>query len=73
MSRNKPRHNLNKKQNSYGGDGQCSYYDGTTSSGSIICEAGMNHPTCNGNRHNCVKEKYKLLASVPLDNRWKIK
>jgi hypothetical protein len=70
MGQGRPRHNPDKKQNNYGK--WCSYHE-EDSKGNQSCEAGILSPTCNGNRHNCVKEKYKLLASIAPNKRWKIK
>ena len=57
MSKGKPRHNPDKKQNKYGD--WCSVCDGLT------CHAGteQDFKTCRGNRHNCIKTFYKRLAS----------
>lgn len=63
MGKGKPRHNPEKQQNKWSGDERCAYFDGYTPSGSIICEGGVQLPKCNGNRHNCIKEKYRLLAA----------
>ena len=58
----KPRHNPNKRQNRYGNF--CPYYEETrTGSGFYTCEVGVGDvEICKGNRHNCVKVKYKKLA-----------
>jgi hypothetical protein len=70
MGKNKPRRNPDKKQNNYGSDHQCSYFDGYLSDGkTAICEAGVRGAKCEGNRHNCVEQKYRLLASVEPERR----
>lgn len=61
MGKNKPRHNPNKQQNQYGD--WCPYADEIK--GKIYCEGGGTYEdtlTCKGNRHNCVKVKYKKFA-----------
>lgn len=60
MSKGKPRHNPNKKQNKMGG--YCSYYEEHL--GSACCENSFiaDVSICKGNPHNCVKIKYKKLA-----------
>lgn len=57
MGKGKPRHKPDKEQNKWGGDNTCSYYERPR-----VCEAGENAHVCNGNRHNCIKEKYLRLA-----------
>jgi hypothetical protein len=55
MGKGKPRHNPKKKQNQMGS--YCSYFEREG-----VCEAGHNAYVCNGNPHNCIKEKYLALA-----------
>jgi len=57
----KPRHDLNKPQNQMGS--RCSYYESVN--GSPCCENSFvaDVSICKGNPHNCVKVKYKRLAS----------
>lgn len=57
----KPRHNPDKLQNKYGSKCQYAEDDGK---GQISCENSFIADTsiCKGNRHNCVKIKYKKLA-----------
>ena len=70
MGKNKPRHNLDKKQNKYGN--KCWLYDDSSNT----CEhyqADCN--ICKGNPHNCVKVKYHKLAITknekPISSRYK--
>jgi hypothetical protein len=60
MGKYKPRHNPDKEQNKYGGI--CEYYEGTwchNHNRNMIGDVNV----CKGNRHNCVKCKYRDLAS----------
>lgn len=57
---NKPRHNPDKAQNNYGS--VCAYYE-EHANGMALCECNYGDiKVCKGNRHNCVKVKYKKLA-----------
>jgi len=60
MTKDKQRHNPDKPQNNYGS--WCSYYE-EYSNGSVGCERGLDVSVCKGNPHNCIKIKYKELAS----------
>jgi hypothetical protein len=52
----KPRHNPEKPQNKWGK--HCPYGDGT-------CEMMVGDlSVCKGDRHNCVKQKYRRLARI---------
>jgi hypothetical protein len=60
MGKDKPRHNPDKPQNRYGD--WCSYAE-EHNDGSIHCECSYGDALiCKGNRHNCIKVKYKKLA-----------
>ena len=66
MSKGKPRHNPDKKQNKYGGF--CSYYE-VYPNGTACCEVLYGDAKiCKGNPHNCVKCKYKKLAICDTKN-----
>lgn len=66
MSKGKPRHNPYKKQNNYGSI--CPYYE-TYDNGTSSCEALIGDTSiCKGNRHNCIKVKYKKLAICSTKN-----
>lgn len=79
MGKNKPRINVLKSQNNFGGEGSCANYDKKLN----IChnEYGYNDGgisetimwqkrdkdgilVCKGNRHQCYKQKLKWLASL---------
>ena len=69
MTKRKPRHNPNKKQNKYGGDGECPYWHGPPF---LCCERGRPWmQNCKGNQHYCYKTKLKFLASLPPRQRIK--
>lgn len=59
MSKGKPRHNPDKRQNKLGA--YCSYYEG--SNRNFCCERGWDVSKCKGNPHNCKKVEYQILAS----------
>jgi hypothetical protein len=59
MSKCKPRHNPDKRQNRMGR--WCSYCDEVN--GQLFCEQGKDANICKGNPHNCVKVLYKIAAS----------
>jgi hypothetical protein len=72
MGKFKPRHNPNKPQNTMGGDYDCKYYD-LHSDGHEFCHDHWNtwwktdennKLICKGNHHNCLKQRYKYLASL---------
>ena len=62
MGKGKPRHNPDKPQNNY--PTRCPYYD--SCNGVVYCEGGYTGAAkvCKGNRHNCIKTKYHLVASL---------
>lgn len=60
MGKGKPRHNPDKKQNNYGS--WCQYAE--LVGDKICCEGSYIYvDKCNSNPHNCIKNKYKNLAS----------
>lgn len=61
MSKNKPRHNPDKRQNRMGD--LCQYYEEYVS-GHAACEGNIGDvKVCQGNPHNCVKTLYRRTAS----------
>ena len=63
MGKGKPRHNPEKPQNNYGGDGQCIWCDEVN--GRLECEFLCSFDViniCRGNRHNCCKVTYHQWA-----------
>lgn len=61
MGKNKPRHNPDKPQNQHGN--WCQYAE-QSQSGEIYCECGYGQgAVCKGNRHNCIKVKYRQAAT----------
>lgn len=61
MSKNKPRHDPDKKQNKMGNF--CQYYE-EYSDANVACEGLIGDAkVCQGNPHNCVKTFYKRAAS----------
>lgn len=61
MSKNKPRHDPDKKQNKMGNF--CQYYE-EYSNANVACEGLIGDAkVCQGNPHNCVKTFYKRAAS----------
>lgn len=70
MAKGKPRHNPDKPQNIYGR--WCPYYE-EYSNGTASCECGHgNMEVCKGNKHNCIKIKYKNLACRSDEKKLKI-
>lgn len=60
MATGKAKHDPNKQQNRYGAE--CPYYEEYPTN-PPSCEGGYGDiKVCKGNRHNCVKVKYKKLA-----------
>ena len=60
MGKGKLRCNPDKKQNGYGN--WCQYAE--ISNNKLICEMGYGDTSiCKGNMHNCIKVKYRKLAS----------
>lgn len=61
MGKNKPRHNLDKKQNGMGNF--CQYYE-EYASGHVWCEGLVGDAkVCKGNPHNCIRTFYRRAAS----------
>lgn len=60
MKKRKPRKNPEKFQNKLGNI--CDYVE-KDENGNERCELGNNINICKGNRHNCCKVKYTILAS----------
>lgn len=56
IRKNKPRHNIYKRQNRMGNI--CGYTFGEP----LRCMYGDNIKICKGNPHNCIKVKYKKEA-----------
>lgn len=60
MGKGKPRHNVDKQQNNYGK--WCPYYE-EYKNGKTGCGIGLGKiEVCKGNKHNCIKCKYKNIA-----------
>ena len=79
--KNKPRHNPNKKQNLYGTNYECDNFDIINNKEYCHDEhnVGLNEFVawwntkngkliCNGNRHNCIRNKLKWKASTKEKN-----
>lgn len=58
MKKGKARHFPEKKQNRWGRD--CMYFEESSQSCELLV---ADTKICKGNRHNCVKIKYKILAT----------
>lgn len=80
MGKCKPRHNPDKPQNNYGGDGDCPIFEVRSDNGNDWCHDHFAIPwkpsldengrlPCKGNLHNCKKMKLKWLASMPEHKR----
>lgn len=75
----KPRTAINRKVNKWlkgtGYGGYCDLFDGFGSDGKPICECfypGEMRKRCTGNIFDCIKQRYKLLASVNEKERKRI-
>lgn len=87
MIKKKSRKNQNKRQNNYGGDYDCENYEerkdgtewchdeGQVGWGEYVKWAQADsdrHLKCKGNRHNCMKLRFKWFASLSEKEKNKI-